>query len=50
MHKVLYPRDNVNRLYESRKEGKRRLTSIQDSVDESIQQLEDSIKKSAEED
>ena len=45
MHKVLHPRDNVNRLYVSRKEGGRRLASIGDSVDASIQRLEDYIEK-----
>ena len=45
MHKALHPRDNVDRLYVSRKEGGRGLTSIEDSVDASIQQLEDYIRK-----
>ena len=45
MHKALRPRDNVDRLYVSRKEGGRRLASIEDSVDVSIQQLEDYIEK-----
>ena len=45
MHKALHPRDNVDRLYESRKEGVRGLTSIEDSVDASIQWLEDYIEK-----
>ena len=45
MHKVLPPRDDVDRLYESRKEGGRGLSSIEDSVDVSIQQLEDYIEK-----
>ena len=42
MHKALHPRD---RLYISRKEGGRGLTSIEDSVDASIQRLEDYIEK-----
>ena len=46
MHKGLYPRDDVDRPYVSRKEGGRGLASIEDSVDESIQRLEDYIKKS----
>ena len=50
MHKVLYPRDDVDRLYVTRKEGGRGLATIQNSVDASIQQLEDYIKKSMEED
>ena len=46
MHKALYPKDDVDRLYVSRKEGKRGLASIEDSVDaSSIQQLEDYIEK-----
>ena len=43
MHKALHPRDDVDRLYVSRKEGGRGLTSIEDSVDASIQRLEDYI-------
>ena len=43
MHKAFHPRNDVDRLYVSRKEG-RGLTSIQDSIDASIQ-LEDNIKK-----
>ena len=40
MHKALHPIDDVYRLYVSREEdGRRKLTSIQDSVDESIQWL-----------
>ena len=45
LHKALHPRDNVDRLYVSRKEGGRGLASIQDSVDASIQRLEDYIQK-----
>ena len=45
MHKALHPRDDVDRLYVSRKEGGRGLASIEDSVDESIQRLEDNIEK-----
>ena len=44
MHKALHPRDDGNRVYVSRKEG-RGLTSIQESVDASMQQLEDYVKK-----
>ena len=36
MHKVLHPRDDVDRLYVTRKEGGRGLTSIEDSIDASI--------------
>ena len=42
---IIHPRDDVDRLYVSRKEGGRRLTSIEDSVDTSIQRLEDYIEK-----
>ena len=45
MHKALHPRDNVDWLYVSRKEGGRGLASIEDSVDTSIQRLEDYIEK-----
>ena len=45
MHKALHPRDDVDRLYVSRKEGGRVLASIEDSVDESIQRLQDYIQK-----
>ena len=41
MHKVLHPKDDVDRLYVSRKEGRRGLTSIEDNIDASIQRLED---------
>ena len=45
MHKALHPRDDVNRLYISRKDGGRGLARIEESVDASIQRLEDYIKK-----
>ena len=45
MHKALYPRDDVDRLYESRKVGGRGLASIEDSVNALIQRLEDYIEK-----
>ena len=45
LHKTLYPRDDVDRLYVPRKEGGRGLASIEDSVDTSIQRLEDYIEK-----
>ena len=45
MHKALHPRDDVDKLYMSRKEGERGLANIQDSVDALIQKLEDYIKK-----
>ena len=45
MHKALHPRDEFHRLYVSRKEGGRRLASIEDRVDASMQRLEDYIEK-----
>ena len=36
MHKAFDPRDDVDRIYVSRKEGRRGLASIEDSVDISI--------------
>ena len=44
-HKALHPRDDVDRLYVSRKEGGRGLASNEDSVDALIQRLEDYIQK-----
>ena len=37
MHKSLHPRDVIDRLYVSRKDGGRGLVSIENSVDASIQ-------------
>ena len=45
MHKALHPRDDVERLYVLRKEGGRRLSSVEDNVDTSIQRLENYIEK-----
>ena len=45
MNKAIHPRDDVDRLYVSRKEGRRRLANIEDSVVTSIQRLEDNIEK-----
>ena len=45
MHKALHPRDDVDRLYVSKKDGERGLASIEDSVDASIQRFEDYIEK-----
>ena len=45
MHKASHPRDDVDRLYVSRKEGCRRLTNIEDSVDLSIQCFQVCIEK-----
>ena len=45
MHKASHPRDNVDRLYVSKREGRRRLASIEDSIDASIQRRKDYIPK-----
>ena len=45
MHKALHPWDDVDRLYVSRKEGGRGLASTEDTVDTSVQRLEDYIEK-----
>ena len=45
MQKALHPRVDVERLYVPRKEGGRELASIEDSIDTSIQRLEDYIEK-----
>ena len=42
---VLHARDDVDRLYVSRKEGRRGFASIEDIVDASTQRLEDYIRK-----
>ena len=39
IHKALHHRDDVDRIYVSRKEGGRRLASIEDSVDATIRRL-----------
>ena len=44
MHLVLHPRDDIDRLNLSRKEGGKGLTSTKDRIDASIQRLEDNIK------
>ena len=45
MYKALHPRDDVDRLYVSRKEGGRGLVSTEDSIDASIQRLEEYMQK-----
>ena len=45
MHKALHPRDDVERLFVSRKEGGRGLPSIEYTVDASIKRLEDYVEK-----
>ena len=46
IHKALHPKDNIDRKYVLRKEGGRGLGRIEESIDASIQRLEDYIKKS----
>ena len=48
IHKALHPKDDVDRLCVSRKDGGRRLTSIEYSVGGLIQRLEDYIEKHGE--
>ena len=48
MLKTLHPRDDMNRLYMSRKEGRRGLASIEDCVGASQQGLKKYTKKSKE--
>ena len=45
MHKALHPRNDIDRLYVSRKERGRGLASIEGNADASIQRLEDYIEK-----
>ena len=45
IHKALHPRDDIDRLYVSRKEGGGGLASMENSVDASMQRLEDYIEK-----
>ena len=45
LQKALHPKDDVDRLYVPRKEEGKGLASIEDSVDTSIQRLEDYIEK-----
>ena len=45
MRKALHPRDDVDTLYVSRREGGKGLAAIEDSVDTSIQRLDDNIEK-----
>ena len=48
MHEVLHPRNDIDRLYLSRKEGGRGQTSIEDCIYASTQGLKDYAKKSKE--
>ena len=45
MHKALHPRNDIDRLFVSIKEEGRGLASIEDSLDTSIQWIEDYIEK-----
>ena len=45
MHKALPPRDDVDRVYVSRKERRTGLANIEDSVDASLQRLKDYMQK-----
>ena len=45
IHKALHPRDDLDRLCVSRKEGRRGLASIEDTVDAFMQRLEIYIEK-----
>ena len=45
IHKTLHPRDDIDRLYISRKEGGRGVSNIEDNVVASIQWLKDHIEK-----
>ena len=45
MPKALHPRDDIDSLHVSRKEGGRGLSDIEDNADGSIQRLEDYIKR-----
>ena len=47
-HKALPTKDDVDRLYVSRKEGGRGLASIEDTVNASIQRLEDYVENTNE--
>ena len=44
-HKTLHPGKDVDRLYVSIKEGRRRLATSEESVDSSIKWLQDYIEK-----
>ena len=45
MHKDLHPRDDMDTLYESRKEGGRGLASIENCVDASIRRKKDELQQ-----
>ena len=45
MHKILPSRDDIDRLFVSRKEGESRLSSTEDVIDALLQGLEENIEK-----
>ena len=47
MHNGLHPRDDIDRLYVSRKEGERRLVSSEECKHATIQRLKEYTKKLA---
>ena len=48
-NEALHPRDDIDRLYVSRKEAKRRgLTRIEDCLEEAIKELKGNIKRAKE--
>ena len=49
MHKALQPRDDIEKLYVSRKEDGTGLANIQDRINALIQRIEDYMKKSVDE-
>ena len=48
IHKALHPRDDIDTLYVSRKEGERKLTTTDDTLDVSIRGFKGFIKKNKE--
>ena len=46
-HKVLYPRDDINTLYVSRKEVTRELANAEDCVDATIEELKEYKKRAS---
>ena len=48
IHWALHPRDKIDRLYVSRKEGGRRFAYSEDCVEAPVKALDDNIKKSKE--
>ena len=48
MHKALHSRVDIDKIYVSRKDGRKGLVNIEDNMDASIRPLDDYIKKSNE--